>query len=130
MAGEGTSGPRDIEDELLSTIETHKGQSDIVADGMRIKEGALRQRQIKQQRAMGLCGTDAIQDDETLSLELEEYIDMGGDLDKEIVVVDGDEKEVQRPNGLISKEMVPDQGTQQSEPPTQTSQIFHQQSTT
>lgn len=37
--------------------------------------------------------TDATQDDDALSPDLEKFIDRGGKLDEEMIVVDGEEKQ-------------------------------------
>lgn len=57
-----------MEDELLgATTGNLRGQSDIETEGRRLREEALRKRQIEQQQVLGLGGTDATQEDETLS---------------------------------------------------------------
>lgn len=66
---------------------------------------------------MGLGGADTAQDQDALSYELEEFIDGSGELNEEVIVVDGEGEEIQGPDKPIQEEVMPDQGAQQPDLP-------------
>lgn len=72
------------------------------------REETLQQRQVNEHEALGLGGTDAIQDEYNLPPKLEEAIERGADLSEDVIVVDNEDEEVQGVNEPTHEEMVPD----------------------
>lgn len=70
-------------------------------------------------KAPGLGGTDATQDEDALSPELEEFIHRSGELNEEVIVVDDEKGANQGSDEPIHEDEVPDEGPQQPNLPVQ-----------
>lgn len=119
VAGEGTYGTH--HDELLGTsIGALRGQSKIATKARRQREEAYQHKQVNEHEALGLGGTKATQDEDSLSPTLEEAIKRGGELGKDVFVTEDEDEGVQDLNEPTNEEAVPNQGVQQPDFPTQT----------